>query len=85
MTKAAGLGSGSPGEFIHPCAKMQFCCGCVEDVNGAPKSQRLGGSKSQRPKWYVYVNRPQAGCPCGFCGLRDPSQVSLGRCSSLRF
>jgi len=58
--------------------------GEAENVNGGPKSQRLGGSKSQRPKWYVYVNPPQAGCLCGLCGLRDPSQVSRGRCSSLR-
>ena len=55
------------------------------DVNGGLISQRLGGSKSQRPKWFVYVNPPQAGCLRVFCGLRDPSQVSLGRCSSLRF
>jgi hypothetical protein len=45
-----------------------------ESCERRAKSQRLGGSKSQRPKWHVYVNPPQAGYRRGFCGLRDPSQ-----------
>ena len=37
-------------------------------VNVSRKSQRLVGSKSQRPKWYEYINPPQADCLCGYCG-----------------
>jgi len=37
-------------------------------VNVGRKGQRLGGPKSQRPKWYDYVNPPQAGCLCGISG-----------------
>jgi hypothetical protein len=37
-------------------------------VNVGRKDQRLGGSKSQRPKWYEYINPPQADCLCGFSG-----------------
>ena len=39
-----------------------------QSVNVGRKGQRLGGPKSQRPKWYDYVNPPQAGCLCGISG-----------------